>query len=248
MRCTAAAVALLLLPAAGCGWGDAGGGSGGDGRTLTVLAASSLTDVFADLAADFEAEHDVEVDLVLGSSTDLAQQGADGAPGDVLATADPEAMAIAEEAGVVDNVRGFAANRLVLVTTPDADVRGVADLAEVPWVRCAEEVPCGRTAIALLDDLGITADPVSLEDDVRSVLDKVVSGEATAGLVYATDARAAGDAVHTIRIPGAGDHRASYRIATLDQAEHADLALAWVELLTSEPGRAALGDAGFVMP
>lgn len=223
-------------------------GCGEERPTLRVLAASSLTDVFTELAADFEAEHDVDVDLVFASSTDLAQQGADGAPGDVLATADPEAMAVAEEAGVVDHVRGFTANRLVLVTTPDADVQGVADLAEVPWIRCADEAPCGRTAVALLSDLGVTAEPVSLEEDVRSVLDKVVSGEATAGLVYATDAVAAGDDVRTIRIPGAGRHLASYRIATLDQAEHPDLALDWVELLTSEPGRAALREAGFVVP
>ena len=230
---------LLVVVLSGCG---------DDRPTMRVLAASSLTDVFTELAADFEAEHDVEVDLVLGSSTDLAQQGADGAPGDVLATADPEAMAVAEDAGVVGHVRGFTANRLVLVTTPDADVRGVEDLADVPWIRCAEEAPCGRAAVALLGDLGVTAEPVSLEEDVRSVLDKVVSGEATAGLVDRSDAVAAGDEVRTVPIPGSGRHLASYRIATLDQAEQPDLALAWVELLTSEPGRAALRDAGFVMP
>lgn len=69
----AAAAALLLLPA-GCGWGGTDG-DGDEGTTLTVLAASSLTDVFEELAADFEAEHEgVDVELVFGSSTDLAEQ------------------------------------------------------------------------------------------------------------------------------------------------------------------------------
>jgi molybdate transport system substrate-binding protein len=229
----------VLLPLSGCT---------GDEDTLTVLAAASLTDVFEELAAGFEDRHDVEVDFSFGSSTALAEQAADGAPGDVLATADHESMERADQAGVVDHVRQFTANRLVMVTAPDAGVSDLGDLADVPWVRCADDAPCGRVAAAVLDDQGVTADPVSLEEDVRAVLDKVATGEATAGLVYETDAHAAGDAVRTVHIPGAGRHLASYRIATLDQARDNELALAWVELLTSETGRAALREAGFVMP
>lgn len=240
MRRYAGLVALLLLlPLAGCADDDA---------SLTVLAAASLTNVFEELAADFEEEHGVEVDFSFGSSTALAEQAADGAPGDVLATADPQSMAIAEEAGVVDRLRQLTANRLVIVTAPGSEVRSVDDLADVPWVRCADEVPCGRVAVAVLAEQGLSAEPVSLEEDVRAVLDKVVSGEATAGLVYNTDARSAGDAVRTVRLPGADQHLASYRIATLDQASDDELAGEWLELLTSEPGRAALRGAGFVMP
>ncbi len=241
MRKLLAPLALaLVLPLVACG--------SDDDRTLTILAAASLTDVYEELAADFEDEHDVEVQLSFGSSTALAEQAADGAPGDVLATADPEAMAVAEQAGVVDHVRPFTANRLVIVTAPDSEVRGPEDLGEVPWVRCADEVPCGRVAVALLTEQGITAEPVSLEEDVRAVLDKVISGEATAGLVYNTDAKAAGDAVRKVAIPGADQHLASYRIATLDQSGDEELALAWLELLTSEEGRAVLRRAGFEMP
>ncbi len=48
-----------------------------------MLAASSLTDVFTELGEQFEADHDgVEVEFSFGSSTDLAEQAADGAPGD----------------------------------------------------------------------------------------------------------------------------------------------------------------------
>ncbi len=241
MRKLVAPLALgLVLPLGACG--------SDDDRTLTILAAASLTDVFEELASDFEDEHDVEVDLSFGSSTALAEQAADGAPGDVLATADPEAMAVAEQAGVVDHIRQFTANRLVIVTAPDSAVRGPEDLDEAPWVRCADEAPCGRVAVELLTEQGITAEPVSLEEDVRAVLDKVVSGEASAGLVYNTDAKAAGDAVRQVPFPGAEQHLASYRIATLDQSGDEDLALAWLELLTSEEGRAVLRRAGFEMP
>jgi molybdate transport system substrate-binding protein len=115
-------------------------------------------------------------------------------------------------------------------------------------VRCADEVPCGKVAVALLDANGVTAEPASLEEDVRATLDKVVSGEADAGLVYATDAVAAGDQVEAVEIPGAEDALTSYSAATLEQSEDPDLAAEWVAWVTSEEGRAILADAGFGSP
>src|SRR6187200_2528472 len=120
---TSLSATLLLLPVAACGSDDdAGdGGSGGGDQKLVVLAAASLTGVFEDFADDFEAAHDgVEVEFSFGSSTDLAQQAADGAPGDVLATADEKSMQVAEDADATgDTPVTFASNTMVLVTPPD---------------------------------------------------------------------------------------------------------------------------------
>ena len=238
---------LLVLPLAGCGEDDRNTRP----RTLTVLAAASLTDVFEDLAADFEADHEgAQVTFSFGSSTDLAEQAADGAPGDVLATADETSMQVAEDAGVTGDVETFATNVLVIVTPPDnpAGIESLADLDGSTWVRCADDVPCGRVALAVLEANGVTAAPASLEEDVKSTLDKVVSGEADAALVYATDAVAAGDAVHTIEIPGAEEQLTAYFATTLEQAGDADLAQAWVDYVLSDDGRAALSEAGFTQP
>jgi molybdate transport system substrate-binding protein len=247
-RCRALATAACL---ALLGSTSACGSEPDDGDTLTVLAAASLTDVFEELAQDFEDEQGAEVEFSFGSSTDLAEQAADGAPGDVLATADRASMQIAEDTGVTGDVVDFATNVLVIVTPPDnpAGIETLEDLADATWVRCADEVPCGRVALGVLDANGVTAEPVSLEEDVRATLDKVISGEADAGLVYATDAVAAGDdVVATIEIPGAEEQLTSYYAGTLEQAEEPGLAQEWVDLLTSDIGQQALTEAGFELP
>ena len=248
---TALALALVL-PLAACGGGAEGEDTGSaDGRgELTVLAAASLTDVFEELAAGFEDEHGVDVAFAFGSSTDLAEQVTDGAPGDVLATADSTSMGLAVDAGVTGDVETFATNVLTIVVPAGnpAGIESLGDLEGATWVRCADEVPCGKVALAVLDANGVTTEPASLEEDVRAALDKVVSGEADAGLVYATDAVAAGDAVEAVEIPAAEDDPTSYFVTTLEQSENADLAADWLAWVTSEEGRAILEDAGFGSP
>jgi molybdate transport system substrate-binding protein len=238
-----AVILSTVLALSGCG--------GEEQPTLTVLAAASLTDVFEDLAAEFETAHEgTTVELSFGSSTALAEQVADGAPGDVLATADEASMQLAEDAGVAGTVTTFATNVLTIVTPPDnpAGIESLADLEGSTWVRCTDEAPCGKVAAALLAESDIAAEPASLEEDVRATLDKVVSGEADAGLVYASDAVSAGGDVTAIPIDGADAQPTSYLIAELEQSEDGDLAEEWVDLVTGPEGRAALTDAGFTLP
>jgi molybdate transport system substrate-binding protein len=243
------AALVLVLPLAACADNASDDGQDGNGE-LTVLAAASLTDVFEELATGFEEEHDVDVTFSFDSSTNLAEQVADGAPGDVLATADETSMGLAKDAGVTGEVETFATNVLTIVVPAGnpAGIESLEDLEGSTWVRCADEVPCGKVALAVLDANDITAEPASLEEDVRATLDKVVSGEADAGLVYATDAVAAGDDVEAVEIAGAEDNLTSYYATTLEQSENADLAADWVAWVTSEEGQAILADAGFGSP
>ncbi len=242
-----AGVALLLpLTLAGCSE-DA---TKEEPQTLTVLGAASLTDVFEELATTFEEENDVDVVFSFGSSTDLAEQAVDGAPGDVLATADETSMTLAEDADVTGDVSEFASNVLVIVTKPGnpEGITSLADLAKVDWVRCADEVPCGRVALSVLAEDPVKNEPVSLEEDVRATLDKVVAGEADAGLVYATDAVVAGDTVDTVQIEGSADHATAYFMAALEQSEDSALAEEWIAFVTSAEGMAVLEAAGFGKP
>lgn len=243
----ALAVLGLVLPLAGCG-----GDGEGDSSTITVLAAASLTESFTELADRFEADHPgVDVKLAFDSSATLAQQAVDGAPADVLATADTATMDSAQEA-VAETPRTFATNTMVLVTPQDnpAGITGFGDLEnpDLTYVACVETAPCGKVAAALSADNHLTSKPASLEVDVKSVLAKVTSDEADAGFVYATDAVAADGQVKTFDIPHAADEVTSYPIAPLTQSKDSGLAGEFVDLVLSDEGQRVLSDAGFGKP
>lgn len=244
-------VLVVLVGAAGCR--NAKQDGSGSARTLDVLAAASLAETFEEMAERFEADHPgVEVRLVLESSATLAGQVAEGAPADVLATADQASMQRALDAGAVGEPDVFAANQLVLVTPArnPARITGLKDLDDpsVSYVTCVETAPCGSLAERLLSENDVTVEPRSLEIDVKAVLAKVTSDEADAGLVYATDALAARSEVTTLPIPGADEALATYPIAVVDQADEPELAAAWVKLVLSGEGQEVLSRAGFLPP
>ena len=227
-------------------------GTGSDEETLTVLAAASLTETFTELAEEFEAEHPgVRVRLAFDSSATLAQQALEGAPADVLATADGRTMALATDA-LNGAPQVFARNSLVLVAPADGrvEVQGFDDVAtgRATYVACVETAPCGALWAALADEQQVDAEPVSLEVDVKAVLARVVADEVDAGVVYATDAVSAGEDVATFPIPGADALTTTYPIAVLEQAREPDLAQQFVELVLSEAGRDVLDTAGFALP
>lgn len=238
-------VVATVLATTGCG--PTGAGEAGD--ELVVHAASSLTDAFTDLAADFEASHPgVMVTLNLAGSQALATQVEQGAPGGVLATADEVQMDRVDDL-LAGPATTFATNHLVVVTPTDdrAGVTSLEDLArsDVIVVLASEDVPAGRYAGMLLDAAGVEVTPASRELDVRSVLAKVATGDADAGIVYATDA-ASSDQVRTVEVDGADDVVAAYPIAVLsDQAERGR---EFVTFVLSADGRAILRDRGFGAP
>lgn len=252
---SALAVVPLLLATACGGDGaegdDAAGGAGDDlSGSITVSAAASLTETFTELAEQFEAEHEgVTVDLVFDSSGALADQAAEGAPGDVLATADLASMERAADAQA-EEPEVFATNELVLVTPADnpADVTSLASLDDesVTYVICVETAPCGALSAEALEEAGVEHEPASLEPDVKATLSKVVEDEADAGLVYRTDALAEGDAVQTFELPE--PLSTQYPITLLEESTDPEVARAFIDFVLSEAGTEVFEDAGFGAP
>ncbi len=252
-RATATAALVAAIALAGCSTGgvdaDPASDQGAEQR-LTVLAAASLTETFTELARELEAEHpDVEVTLAFDSSATLAQQALEGAPADLLATADTRTIESAADA-LAAAPEVFATNTLVLVVPAGnpGGIDSVDDLTGATYVACVETAPCGASWAALADQQGIEAEPASLEVDVKAVLARVVADEVDAGVVYASDAVAAGDAVETLDLPGAEQQVTSYALGLLEQSSQPALAQDFADLVLGETGRRVLTDAGFGVP
>lgn len=259
IRGAAAAALTSSIALTGCVSEDGAGtsaasDSGGVHQTLTVFAAASLTEVFAQLEKDFEAAHpEVDVVVTTAGSSDLVAQIGQGAPADVLATADRSTMDTAIEERLIDGEPTVFASNELTIAVPAGNpehITGVADLAEqgVDVVRCAVPVPCGNVTEKVLADADVTVTAVSEENSVTDVLGKVTSGEADAGLVYVTDVARSQGRAEAVSIPQAAAHRTEYPIAHVNGSKQSALAQQFIDLVVGPEGTKALTEQGFGIP
>lgn len=239
-RLAAALACTVLL--AGCA-------SGSPGPELVVFAAASLNQTFTQLGAQFEATHPgVTVRFSFEGSATLVDQLSSGAPADVLATADEQSMDRASSAGLIGGTaQAFASNVLTLIVPAGnpAHITGLdSSLDDALLVVCAEAVPCGAATKKLAAALGVKLRPVSEESKVTDVRTKVESGQADAGIVYVTDARAAQN-VDAIAIAGADKVRNVYLTGVPTTAGQPALGAEFIELVRGSRGQEVLAAAGF---
>jgi molybdate transport system substrate-binding protein len=223
---------------------------------LTVFAASSLTAAFNQIGNDFEAANPgTTVTYNYGSSTDLATQIGSEGTADVFASASGTAMDTVEKDPGAQDRTDFATNRLVIITPTDdpAGISTLEDLAKpgVQLVLGAEGVPVGDYARQMLDENGLTKqvmpNVVSNEPDDASVVAKVKSGEADAGIVYTSDIATNAD-VRGVPVPVKQNVLATYPIAVVTGSVNAELASSFVSYVTGSQGEATLRQFGFGPP
>jgi molybdate transport system substrate-binding protein len=226
---------------------------------LTVFAASSLRDAFQDLGRNLEQQHPgTSVSFNFAGSQELRTQVEHGARADVLASADPRTLRALADAGLAMQPQVFARNEPVIVV-PAGNPAGIHSLADLPRARRlvvgAPEVPIGEYTVRILEAASRRYGPAfgaavesrvaSRELNVRQVLAKVALGEADAAIVYRTDALVSRGAVEVISIPPELNVVAEYPIAVLRGAPRPGLARAFIELVLSSAGQAALARHGF---
>lgn len=245
-----AALTAVSLPAlTGCA--AEGGDDGAESDSITVFAAASLNEVFEEIGELYTEETGVETEFNFAGSSGLVEQLENGAPADVLATADEQNMEDAVDSELVDGEPElFTENHLVVITPPTnpAGVESLDDLDDdaVETVLCAEQVPCGAASQRITEAAGLEITPVSEEFSVTDVLGRVRTGEADAGLVYATDALQGGQEVETIEIEGAEEDPNLYPIALLEGAEAGEAGQEFIDfVLQDEQAQQVLTDAGF---
>lgn len=253
-----ASISTLALTVSACGGASSEGSDGTPGgpseaATLTVFAAASLTSTFEQLADQFEKSHEgVDVQLSFAGSSDLVTQVREGAPADVIATADEQTMQQLVDAGdVAAAPRAFVSNTLV-IAVPTGNPEGIGELGDLTGpdldvVVCAPQVPCGAATETVEESAGLEIDAVSEEPAVTDVLGKVANGQADAGLVYRTDA-AGSDSVDAVEFPESADAVNLYPIAPLAHADDAELAQQFTDFVLSDEARAVFDAAGFARP
>lgn len=249
-RAAGLAVAVALVPlAAGCGAASPATPPPAATKraTVTVLAAASLTEAFDAM----ELGPDLKATYSFAGSQQLVAQVQAGAPADVVATADHASMDRLVAAGLVEAPHDFALNRLAIATLPGnpKKIGGLSDLGRpsLKVVLADPSVPAGTYARQILDRAGVDVRPVSLELDVKSVVRKVASGDADAGIVYATDATTSAG-VERVAIPDAANAAVSYPAAVVKATKAPAGARTFVDRLLGPPGRAALAAHGFQLP
>ena len=257
LACVLAALGLASCGGDGGGSLGSGGGGGQRGGTLTILAASSLTDAFGELGNIFEEQNQgVQVMQTFGASSDLLAQIEQGAPADVFASAAEEEMDTADKNGLVSGTpRVFVKNREVIMVPRDnpAGINSLEDMAEpdIKLVLAAKDVPAADYAVEILGkanreygpgfEQDVLSNVVSREADVRASVNRVVVGDADATFGYASDYTPdIRDKVKVIKIPPDLNIIATYPVASLKDAEDPELARQWVDLVTSEEGQKVL--------
>jgi molybdate transport system substrate-binding protein len=216
--------------------------------SATVLAAASLTKVFPRI--------DPGAKYTFGGSGTLETQIEQGAPADVFAAASPKQPAELLAKKLVDEPVRFATNTLVLIVprANPAHIRSVDDIARpgVKLVICNASVPCGDYARNAFMNLGITRaamkNVVSQTTDVTQTVAQVALGQADAGFVYITDAKAADGKVKVVRLPARAKPQAEDVIAVVKSGADQAAAKAFVAKVMSPAGQAKLRAAGFGKP
>lgn len=264
-RVSAAAVVAVTVAAllGGCGTSGASSASGSDAAVAaaptssatsadqappTVLAAASLSKVFPQI--------DTSAKYTFGGSGALETDIEQGAPADVFAAASSKQPAELFAKGLVDKPVEFATNTLVLIVPESnpAHITSIHDITKpgVKLVICNATVPCGDYARNVFTNLGITRQAmknvVSQTTDVTQTVAQVALGQADAGFVYVTDAKAANGKVAVIRLPAKAKPGAQDYIAVVKTGRNPAAAKSFVASVLSTSGQATLAAAGFGKP
>lgn len=223
-----------------------------------VFAAASLQEALTAAADAYAATGKPRPVLSFAASSTLARQIDAGAPADLFLSADEQWMDFLAGKGLLRaGTRGdLLTNTLVLVAPAARPLRltiapGFALAAALGEGKLAmadpDSVPAGRYGKAALVSLGVwqsVAGRVVRAENVRAALQLVGSGNAAAGIVYATDARATPGVVTVGTLPASSHQPIVYPLAVLARSTNPD-ATAFAAFLRSAAGRAMFARYGF---
>lgn len=225
--------------------------------TLTLSVAASLTETMGEIETQYQKTHgSVDFRNNFGGSGTLAKEIEQGAPVDVFLSAAAGPMDELEAQGLIEpgTRHVLLRNTLVLIAPSDSSLQGFEGLTgkAVRQIALGDpgSVPAGQygmqtlTALKLYDQV---KGKIVLAKDVRQVLTYVETGNADAGLVYATDAQGDARVRVVVTAPEETHDAIVYPVAVVGAGRESGAAEQFVEYLMSPAAAAIFVKHGFTI-
>jgi molybdate transport system substrate-binding protein len=236
----------IVVVCASLGAGGAFAKSGRATAGITIFAGSSMTTVLPQI--------DPGNSYSFGSSTTLGTQIKNGAPADVLMSANTTVPAALFAAGVVEKPVDFTRNTLAVVVPKSnpAGIKSIYDLTK-PGIKideAAPSVPVGSYTVQVLNQMGINSavqsNVVSKETSDANVVAKVALGQVDAGFVYLSDYVIDPTHLTLIKVPAWAQPKITYSMAIVTKSPNQAAAQAWMKKVLSPAGQAIFVKDGFL--
>ena len=234
-----------------------------DKKDLTVFAAASMTESLTEIKAEFEKENP-ELNLIFNfdSSGTLKSQIAEGAVCDVFISAaskqmdelDPTSDKKDSDVEIDSDSRfDLLENEVTLAVKEDSekDIKSFEDLNSdlVETIALGNaDVPVGQYSESLLKNMGIWDDiqsKVTFGSNVKEVTSWVSEGAVDCGIIYSTDAKAAGLMIVAKADPSLLDKKVIYPAAILKDSKNREDADKFISFLNSDKAREIFEKYGF---
>ena len=233
-------------------------GSHGSAQTkLTLSAAASVKDGIAEIEDAYKHSHvNVEFTNNFGSSGTLAAQIDQGAPVDIFIAAAAKPMDDLEAKGLIvaGTRRNLLQNTLVLIAPLDSRIRDFQGLKDksIRLIALGDPaaVPAGQYGKQTLLSFHLweqLSAKFVLGKDVRQVLTYVETGNADAGLVYATDAQGSGKVRVVATAPESAHDPIVYPVAVVKGSRNEEASRRFVEFLGTPIAQAIFVKHGFTI-
>jgi molybdate transport system substrate-binding protein len=249
--------ALFLASASYAGFAE-------EPEELTVFTAASLTGAFSEIGPLYEEMANTDVAFNFDGSQNLRTQIENGAYADVFASANTKQMNALKRDQLMNNssIIIFTKNKLSLIVPKDnpARISNLTDLAKpgLKIIMGTKDVPVGDYALQIINRLGndsaygpdykarVMANIISQETTVNYVVTKVALGEADVGFAYVSDVtKDLASRVDKIDIPDEYNVIGEYPIGVLKDSKYPAKSQEFINLVTSEQGKAILEKYGF---
>lgn len=230
---------------------------------LNVFAAASMTESLEELKAVFEEENP-GINLVFNfdSSGTLKTQISEGAACDVFISAAQKQMDALDPNRdgkdgdiTIDPASRFdlLENEVVLAVkeNSDKDIRSFDDINKDKVETIAlgnADVPVGQYSESLLKNMGIwdlIQDKISFGSNVKEVTSWVTEGAVDCGIIYSTDAKAAGLKIVDTADPDMLDKKVIYPAAFIENSPNREASEKFLEFLKTDKAREVFTKYGF---